>query len=257
MPFPNGVHVAGTPGPIQISEQEDRFLTDAKERRLTFRGERVAVASQFPALALNSARATYRQDGASATAEIILKDGESIVDLVEIEFNEEQRAWYRAPAYADLTESQKVAVESKVQELINFANGEGVTATQVATRKASIEAALGVLGPAFNDVIHNGPTYLALLPAVTWTRTVGPTFAAPFVILDIGKVFSTAAMNANLPINPQLAISEITNTVAANALQTLGWLKTGRYAVSSDGGVQYIQRYTFDSWPTARYTFIA
>lgn len=257
MPAPNGVTVAGNPAPIQISEQEDRFLVDAKERRLTYRGERVALASIFPALSVNTVRSTFRQDGASATAEIIVKDGESIVDIVEIDFNSEQRAWYRAPAYAPLTDNEKTAITAKVQELENYASGDGITAAQILTKTNSIAAALGSLGNAFRDLILNGSTYLALLPVVTWTRTVAQTFATPFVILDIGKVFSTAAMNANLPVNPQLAIAEVTNTVAANSLQTLGWLKTGRYSISSDGGVQYIQQYTFDSWPTARYSFVA
>lgn len=253
---PNGVTVVGNPAPIQIQLQEDRFLVDAKERRLTFRGERVAVEAAFPGLALNSVRATYRQDGASGTAEIILKDGETVVDVVEIDFNSEARAWYRAPAYVTLTDHERTAVVAKVQELENFAAGDGITASQILTKTNSIATALGGLGDAFRDLILNGPTYLALLPVVTWTRTVGPTFATPYVILDIGKVFSTAAMNANLPLNPQLAVEEVTNTVAANSLQTLGWLKTGRYSVSSDGGVQYIQQYTFDSWPTARYLFV-
>lgn len=63
-------------------------------------------------------------------------------------------------------------------------------------------------------------------------------------------------MIAELPPVAQFQIAEITNTIAANSLQTLGWLKSGRYAQSSDGGVQYVQQYTFDSWPTNRYAFV-
>lgn len=256
MPAPNGVTVHGNPAPIQTQLQEDRFLVDAKERRLTFRGERVAMESAFPSLAFNSVRATYRQDGASGTAEIILKDGTSIVDVVEIDFNSEQRAWYRAPANVGFSNHEQVAIAGKAQELEQFAASDKTPAEVLAEMNSMAAALGGDLGDAFLDLIRNGPTYLALLPVVTWTRTVGPTFANPFVILDIGKVFSTAAMTANLPLNPQLAVDEVTNTVAANSLQTLGWLKAGRYSVASDGGVQYIQQYTFDSWPTRRYEFV-
>ncbi len=253
---PNGVRVHGTPGPIQIREQVDRFLVDAPETRLTYRGERVATASAFPGLSVNTARASYRQDGASAEIELILKATDLFVDIVEIDFNSVQRPWWTSPAYEGFTNDDRLAILGKLRELEIYA-GEGHTPAEIATKRATLAGELGALADAFNDLILNGETYQALLPVITYTRTVSPVFAAPFVIADIGRVFSTAAMNANVPLNPQFAVSEIINTIAENELQTLGWLKSGRYGISSDGGAQYIQQYTFDAWATARYEFVS
>lgn len=254
---PNGVRVHGTPGPIRISEGIHLAIADAPERRLSYRGERVAMFSQFGLLAANAAHATLQQDGASASAEIIIKDIEGIVDIVEIEFNSVSRDVFFSPGYSELTNGDRAAILGKLKVLEAYANDDAHTPAQVESKRASLEAELGgIVGEAFDDIIANGDTYLALLPVITYTRTVAVNFATPFVILDIGKVFSTAAMNQNVPLNPQFAVTEITNTIFANPLQTLGWLKSGRYQIASDGGAQYIQQYTFDAWPTARYTFV-
>ena len=256
--MPNGVKVHGTPGPIQIREQVDRFLIDAPETRLTFRGEREATLAAFPGLSVNTARASYRQDGASAEIELILKATNVVVDVVEIDFNSVQRPWYTAPFYSGLTTEERGAIAGAVQEFIEFVQTDNPSQAEITAKKAALLAKLGANAAAFDDLYLNGDTYLALLPVITFTRTVAPTFATPMVILDIGKVFSTAAMNAVVPANPQIPVADVVgNTIAANEQQTLGWLKSGRYGISSDGGAQYIQQYTFDAWPTNRYEFVA
>lgn len=252
----NGVTVAGTPGPIQVSEQLDRSITESPERRLHYRGERVATASAFGLVAANAAHASYRQDGASATIDVVYKDITEVVDTVEIDFNAVQREWWTCPAYSVLTNGELAAILGRLKALEDYASDPTNTPGQVdGERLLYIQQLGGLAGQAFDDILANGETYIALLPVVTFTRSVSAFFGTPFVILDMGKLFTTAQVIANVPGPFQFGIAQVTNTVAANSLQTLAWLKTGRYGRSSDGGALYIQQYIFDAYATGRYTF--
>ena len=258
--MPNGVTVAGTPGPIRISEQRYVSRTDAPELHETYRGERVATFSAFGLLVVNAAHASYRQEGASATIDRVFKDETAYVDTVEIDFNAVQREWFYAPVYSGLTVNDVWAVEGAIQELNKYASEEHTYAEVKSKRQQlAVRLALGdgaqLLADAFNDIRLNGLSFTALLPVVTFTRNVAPGWPTPFVIADMGKLFTTAGVLSSVPANAQWGIIEVTGTLAANSLQTLAWFKTGRYGVSSDGGAQYVQQYIFDAYPTNRYVF--
>jgi len=262
--MPNGVTVHGTPGPIRISEQRDVSRTDAPELREIYRGERVATFSAFGLLANNATRASYRQDGASATIDRTFKDESQCVETVEIDFNAVQRDWFTSPYFSTLTGGEvrsvmgRVALVKEYAETNSAATGEPHTDVEVASYIQTLADAFNnpKCGDGLVDVLQNGETYIALLPVITYTLSVAQNYATQFVIADIGKVFYTDSMNANVPLNPQFVVSEITNTIGANPNQTLGWLKMGRYGISSDGGAQYVQQYIFDAYPTLRYTFV-
>lgn len=249
-----GITVAGNPAPIQTSYAYEHGIRGFAERRTTFKGEQQSMFAAYKGLRTNAARASIRQEGAVATAEFVF-NGIDIVDTVEIDFNSSAREWWTCPAYATLTKSERLAIAGKVREIARYAE-DGHTLGEIDAETTRLSNLLGSLAPIFEDIILNGETYQALLPVITFTRTVAHYYGNPYEILDIGKVFSTAAMNANVPVNPQFVVAEIINTIGVNSGQTLGWLKHGRYGVSSDGSSQYIQQYTFDSYPTARYTFV-
>ena len=252
---PKGVTVAGNPSPIRVSQALSQSVIDSPELRYDFVGEGVGMFAAHNALAQGATRSMIRQDGPLARAEYIYKS-KDITDVVEIDFNQSQRNWWEAPVYAPLTQSQRLTIIGALRQIDEYAGEQGRTPTQIAAEVARLAALLGALGAAFNEIILCGTSYLALLPVVTFTRSVSLDFGTPFLIEDIGKVFSTTAMNANVPLNPQFVVTEIISTIGVSAGHTLGWLKHGRYGISSDGSAQYIQQYVFDAYPTARYSFI-
>ena len=254
-----GITVAGNPAPIRVSVSRDVARTDAPETRYVYRGTNLAVGSAFTLLASGAARASFRQDGASASAEIVYKEITAFQDVIEIDFNSVHREWWTAPAYAAFAATTRVNIIAAIERFNKEAaelDSPAAIAALFTNEKDVLNNNVAGAGDAFEDIWMNGETYLALLPVVTFTRNVSREHRESFVISNIGLVFSTAAIIAELPRIAQWAVSEVTNTVATNALQTLGWLKTGRYGVTSDGGAQYVQQFIFDSWPTARYTFV-
>ncbi len=260
--MPHGVTIAGTPGPIKIGEEVERSLVRPIQHRVHFRGERTSTYAGYNSIANKSSEATYRQDGASATIDALYRDDDTYIDIVEISFNSVQREWWTMPANATLTEVQRATILGELRRLDAFA-AEGHTGSEIADEYQDIVDNLSPpLDDAFEDVFFNGDTYAALLPVLTWTRTVSPIYSTPFVILDIGKVFSTnsllgALSNAGISASDiQFQIAEVTNTIAANSLQTLGWLKTGRKVDASDGGGHYVHEWIFDAYRTRGYTFI-
>ena len=255
--------VHGTPGPIRIAEAVSRSRTDAPEYRTTYRGEIQGVASLYgftigrAEVYANAAHSSFRQEGALATLEFTYKDDSTITETIEIDFNAVQRSWSTAPYYATLTASAIGAVEAVAQGFIEYAKDVDQlgTAVEFGLRKSQLVTAFGaVAGDAFEDLLMNGPSYNALLPVITYIRNVSVNFATPFIIADIGKVIYTSSLS--IPTNPQFAVSEVTNTIGVNSLQELGWFKTGRYGIASDGGAQYVQQYIFDAYSTLRYTFV-
>ncbi len=252
-----GIRVAGNPAPIRVSYAIERSILEPGETRQIYRGENIAMRSAFDLLGLKANRSSFRQDGAAASAEIVSRSVELVVEVVEIDFTAATRDWWTCPAYASLTSADRFKVLSALKAIEDFSS-EGHSAAEIAAFIASLEDDFPAPYAAIvEDVFLNGETYLAILPVITYTRSVSRYYPQKFVIGDIGKVFSTAAMNAQVPTDPQFDVSEVTNTIAANSKQTLGWLKSGRRLISSDGTSQYIQQYVFDAYPTARYTFIA
>ena len=259
----NGVTVAGNPGPIRIGEQRIVNKASPLEHHVFWRGERVATLAALNTLQNKSTYISYRQDGALGDVEVIYRNDEAVIDTVEIEFNSVQRDWWTIPAYAALTNAERVKIQGALAELTKFLQEEHTPAEREA-KLASLGTALGgTLTNAFYDIFYNGDTYIALLPVITWTRMVSQYYNIPIVIEDVGCVFSTASVIGALQlagVDPgatiQFQIGEVTNTIAANSLQTLGWLKTGRRIVTSDGGAQYVHQWIFDAYRTSGYLFV-
>jgi hypothetical protein len=217
----------------------------------------VATASAFGLLATGTEQATYRQDGASASIELTYKDTLTVVDTVEIDFNTVQRPWWTAPLYVTLTPDMRVTLSAAFRKLDKYTSERERTLQEVLTKYIQIrDEMVPFLGAAFEDIKYNGDTYTAIIPVVTFTRAVSHFYGSAFIIEDMGKVFSTEAMLAQVPAEAQFAIVEVTNTVGNNGAQTLGWLKSGRYGRTSDGGSNYVQQYVFDAYATNRYRFI-
>lgn len=263
--MPHGVTIAGTPGPIRIGEEVARSNIRPIQHRVFWRGERTSVYAGFNSIANKATEAVYRQDGASATIEALYREDETYTDIVEICFNTVQREWWTMPANVTFTGEQRAMIMAFLRELEQFAE-DGATAAEIAALYGDIVSQLEViaadLAHAFEDIFYNGDSYMALLPVITWTRVVSPIFSTPYVIEDMGKVFSTGSLlgalnNAGIATGTiEFTIADVINTIAANEKQTLGWLKTGRKVDSSDGGSHYVQEFIFDAYRTRGYTFV-
>lgn len=246
---------AGAGSVVRTSLGFERSLLESPETRETYQGELDACFLAFNTLSLNAARASIRQTGPTAVIEITKKDVAIATATTEIDFNAVQREWWTAPNYVNLTAAELRAVNGKLKALDDYAqeNPPG----QVDGEYQLYVQQLGALNPdaadAFTDVLFNGPTHTVLLPVVTFALSVARNYAIPFVIADMGKLFTTNQVISNVPANAQFQIAAITNTIASGPAQVLAWMKSGRYSQSSDGGVQYIQQYTFDSFPSGRY----
>lgn len=259
------VQLAGNPAPIRVAVEQSRAINDSPEFTAIYRGEINAMhmhwAGQF-GRGQQPIRAHFRQDGAAASSQFTYKELEEIEEHVEIDFEEVQRPWFTSPHYATLDGGDIAFVEGLVKGHLEYLQEERRTQAEAAADLlAAVNAAGGagsLKGDAIEDLLLNGDVYTAFLPHITYTRNVAPNYGVPYVTQNIGQVFSTAAMGNEIPLSLFIlfGLSDILNTVTANELQAVGWLKRGRMGYASDGGAQYISTYRFDAYPTNRYTFV-
>ena len=259
---PRGVTVAGNPAPIRVGQVRTDAIGEAPEFRYRYRGEWDAINSAYLGHRKSSVGSRISQDGAAGDAEYIYKDITLIESHVEFETEEVSRPWHYSPYYATLTASEIAFVQANVRGHLQFVEENNPTqAAASADLAARITAAGGsgsLSGQAIEDVLLNGDSYVAFLPHITYTVNLSPHTAVRLIIADIGKVYSTATLSAEIPElgSALFTAADILNTVTPNSAQTVGWLKRARMGYSSDGGAQYVQSYRFDAYPTNRYTFI-
>jgi hypothetical protein len=263
MSRPSKVTVAGTASPIIVGIERHDAVGQGPEARERHRGEWDALQAGYLANAFRDGvvQSSIRQEGAVGSAEYTFKDPVLIEQHVEFDTEEVTRPWFFAPYYATLTASEVALVESEVTGHRKYLEDSSPTPAEASAdlddRVTSMVNALA--GEAIEDLLLNGDSYIAFLPVITYTINASPDYATRLIIDDVGKIYTTVQLSSAIPnLNDALfQAADILNTVTANELQTVGWLKRARMGYSSDGGAQYVQSFRFDAWPTNRYTRVA
>jgi hypothetical protein len=254
----SGSIIYGDKQPKQIALNVSRHPIDGTIYRITYKGEITAMQSAFVQLTNGAVNAELTQNDnigiITADFKNVAGSQTPIPSTLELQFNEIEKSIFANPYYEALTHSDCLAVTSA------WSRAEALTGTdsEQAAELVAIEAALNTgtnaalkLSAYQLGKFDNVRTYKYLQPTITYTRVVWPDYSTAFAIADCGLIYIVPNVPSNL--FPWFVLPAVANTIGAPAGSQLGWYKTARATTVADGGIQLVEQYTYDAWPTALY----
>lgn len=254
--------IVGDAQPKQISLNVSRHPIDGTIYRITYKGEITAMQAAFTQLTNGSVNAELTQNDNIGTITADFKNvagsATPIPSTLELIFNEVEESIFRNPNLVALTAEDIFTLTAAWNEADQITSADAPTYAERLAR--ILEITDGFTGSAnaslMTDVFNFGRdaasrTYKYLQPVITYTRIVWPDYSTAFDIADCGLVFAVPNVPSNL--FPWFVLPAIANTIGAPSGYALGWFKTARASTVADGGIQLVEQYTYDAWPTALY----
>jgi hypothetical protein len=253
---PQGIRIAGNPSPIPVGIEVSISTTNGTDRITTYKGETSQMIAAFGNLIVGSQEGVFRQDGAVSTITVRTKSvahaGQEEVsrDTLDLQMNESQKSIFSNPEFAGLTANDIFDIQTAESDMAAIpGNDDTARANRLAVRTALAATPNGTSKvTAFDLRAEDNGTFTYLTPTLTYTKNVSPDYSTKLDVLTAGRIYSTA----DLPIPSELFslfdIPLATSNIGVRPNYALAWLKTVGVNLAADGGVQLVQRFTYDAY---------
>lgn len=264
--------IAGDKEPVKIELEIERGIGIAPRVVQVYRGERSQMESAFAKLATNANRANLRTSGSTATIEITSQtlSGEigynpddPRVEELSRRTNQTQISIWDSPYFSTLVAGDIANIESTAFAILDVKTSGTAGASERAQLRTDLLNHYGTLfAPDVVQIIANGLDFIlgkvqnpiVFLPVLVYRRIFVNESSIQLSASTEGTVFKTNDLPIPAALLGRIDLPQVTNTLALRAGHGFAWLKEVSSSITSDGGVELIETYTYGSYPVPFYS---